>query len=174
MPKSYLADEPACQRAERNFFDPYLQVASRLHALSAMGHATDKVELIVLGGTWSDYPRAYQIWFARELFAALNEADDPDLGARLARRRAFYEQAGLSSDPDELVRRTRAVQELVNDGALSYNGAFDELYRENPAWQAMSARQTSDFVLLWLFWAFSQRNICTRFGRMVQIGRAHV
>lgn len=148
MPKSYLADEPACQRAERNFFDPYLQVASRLRALSAMGHATDKVELIVLGGTWSDYPRAYQIWFARELFAALNEADDPDLGARLARRRAFYEQAGLSSDPDELVRRTRAVQELVNDGALSYNGAFDELYRENPAWQAMSARQTSDFAEL--------------------------
>ena len=52
------------------------------------------------------------------------------------------------ADEHELVRRTRAVQELVNDGALSYNGAFDELYRENPAWQAMSARQTSDFAEL--------------------------
>ena len=56
MPKSYLSDEPACQRAERNYFDPYLQVRSRLTALSEMGHVTDKIELIVLGGTWSDYP----------------------------------------------------------------------------------------------------------------------
>ncbi|MDR2957069.1 MAG: histone acetyltransferase, partial [Coriobacteriales bacterium] len=53
MPKSYLSDEPACQRAERNFFDPYLQVASRLKTLTEMGHATDKIEMIVLGGTWT-------------------------------------------------------------------------------------------------------------------------
>ena len=74
MPKSYLSDEPACQRAERNYFDPYLQVTSRLRALNQMGHVTDKIELIVLGGTWSDYPRAYQIWFITELFRALNDA----------------------------------------------------------------------------------------------------
>ena len=49
MPKSYLHREPACQRAERAFFDPYLQVSARLHALVDMGHPTDKVELIVLG-----------------------------------------------------------------------------------------------------------------------------
>ena len=51
MPKSYMTSEPACQRAERNFFDPYLQVTSRLRALSHMGHPADKIELIVLGGT---------------------------------------------------------------------------------------------------------------------------
>ena len=39
MPKSYLSDEPACQRAERCGFDPYLQVASRLRTLQQMGHA---------------------------------------------------------------------------------------------------------------------------------------
>ena len=54
MPKSYLHNEPACERAEQNWFDPYLQVTSRLTALSQMGHAIDKIELIVLGGTWSD------------------------------------------------------------------------------------------------------------------------
>ena len=74
MPKSYLHDEPACQRAERNFFDPYLQVASRLSALERMGHATDKVELIVLGGSFTDYPTAYQTWFVCKLFCALNDA----------------------------------------------------------------------------------------------------
>ncbi len=78
MPKSYLADEPACARAEQACFDPYLQVSARLTALSQMGHATDKIELIVLGGTWSDYPAEYQIWFMRELFRALN--DDATVG----------------------------------------------------------------------------------------------
>lgn len=72
-PKSYLADEPACARAVQVCFDPYLQVSARLTTLAQMGHATDKIELIVLGGTWSDYPEGYQIWFMRELFRALND-----------------------------------------------------------------------------------------------------
>ena len=73
MPKSYLSDEPACQRAERNLFDPYLQVASRLRTLQQMGHDTGKIELIVLGGTWLDYPQDYRTWFVSELFRALND-----------------------------------------------------------------------------------------------------
>lgn len=76
MPKSYLSDEPACQRAERCGFDPYLQVASRLRTLQQMGHATDKIELIVLGGTWFDYPTEYRSWFIAELFHACNDEDE--------------------------------------------------------------------------------------------------
>ncbi len=74
MPKSYLHAEPACARAEQNCFDPYLQVSARLTALSQMGHATDKIELIILGGTWSDYSEGYQVWFVSELFRALNDS----------------------------------------------------------------------------------------------------
>lgn len=81
MPKSYLHGEPACERAEQNWFDPYLQVSARLTALSQMGHAIDKVELIILGGTWSDYPRDYQIWFVTELFRALNDSAIADVAA---------------------------------------------------------------------------------------------
>lgn len=73
MPKSYLHAEPACQRAERNWFDPYLQVTSRLFVLEQMGHSIDKVELIVLGGTFDDYPESYRLWFVKELFRALND-----------------------------------------------------------------------------------------------------
>jgi elongator complex protein 3 len=73
MPKSYLASEPGAQRAEHNFFDPYLQTYNRVKALYDMGHRVDKVELIVLGGSWSYYPKAYQIWFIKECFRALNE-----------------------------------------------------------------------------------------------------
>ena len=73
MPKSYLSDEPACQRAVQADFDPYLQVSRRLKALTEMGHPTGKVELIILGGTWDDYPESYRVWFVSELFRALND-----------------------------------------------------------------------------------------------------
>lgn len=72
MPKSYLSHEPGVQRAVRNNFDPYLQVINRLQALNSIGHPVAKVELIVLGGTWSAYPRDYRIWFIKRLFDALN------------------------------------------------------------------------------------------------------
>ncbi len=73
MPKSYLSDEPGAQRAAANRFDPYLQTWNRLAAYRAIGHPTEKIELIVLGGTWSFYPEPYQIWFAKRCFDALND-----------------------------------------------------------------------------------------------------
>jgi len=73
MPKSYLSDEPGAQRAESNLFDPYLQTHNRIAALKNIGHPVDKIELIILGGTWSSYPLTYQIWFVKECFRALNE-----------------------------------------------------------------------------------------------------
>ncbi len=77
MPKSYLPDEPGAQRALMHGFDPYSQVRARLAALEAVGHPTDKIELLVLGGTWTSYPKDYQTWFIRRLFDALNADDCP-------------------------------------------------------------------------------------------------
>lgn len=139
MPKSYLADEPACQRAERCFFDPYLQVIARLRVLEDMGHVTDKVELIVLGGTWSDYPREYQLWFISELFRALNDAGTSHASDEA--RRIFYEGCGLSCDPDQLRAHVAEVQAKVNAGDLSYNDAWQQLYARSDAWQLASREQ---------------------------------
>lgn len=144
MPKSYLADEPACQRAERNWFDPYLQVALRLRTLTDMGHTTDKVELIVLGGTWTDYPRAYRFWFMRELFRALNEASDANVQrASIAERRAFYEQCGIKSERDDLAAFTCDEQARVTCGELTYNQAVRELYGDDAGWRQASNSQTA-------------------------------
>lgn len=73
MPKSYLSDEPGAQRAEQNSFDPYLQTYSRLTTYFQTGHPTDKIEIIILGGTWSFYPESYQIWFVKRIFDALHD-----------------------------------------------------------------------------------------------------
>ncbi|MDQ5981768.1 MAG: elongator complex protein 3, partial [Patescibacteria group bacterium] len=75
MPKSYLSDEPGAQRATRNRFDPYAQTFNRLVAYKALGHSTDKIELIILGGTWTSYPEPYQIWFVKRCFDAMNDFD---------------------------------------------------------------------------------------------------
>jgi elongator complex protein 3 len=79
MPKSYLPDEPGAMRALYHHFDPYEQVAARIETLHAVGHPTDKIELLVLGGTWSAYPKDYQEWFVRRCFDAMNKVDAPNL-----------------------------------------------------------------------------------------------
>jgi elongator complex protein 3 len=75
MPKSYLPDEPGAMRAAAHGFDPYAQTASRITAMANIGHSVDKVELLILGGTWSCYPEPYQEWFVRRCLDALNEAE---------------------------------------------------------------------------------------------------
>jgi len=73
-PKSYLPDEPGVQRAIRFEYDPFRQTAGRIRALRNIGHPTDKVELLILGGTWSDYPEQYQEAFVRRCLDALNHS----------------------------------------------------------------------------------------------------
>ena len=72
MPKSYLPDEPGARRGLEHGYDPYDQVASRIRALDQVGHPTDKIELLILGGTWSAYRRDYQEWFVQRCFEAMN------------------------------------------------------------------------------------------------------
>jgi elongator complex protein 3 len=79
IPKSYLDNEPAVMRAVLNNFDPYGQVKMRLKALKITGHPTDKIELIVIGGTWSYLPKRYQIWFIKRCFDACNNKDSKNL-----------------------------------------------------------------------------------------------
>ncbi len=73
MPKSYLPDEPGAMRGLEHDFDPYAQVKSRMTALANLGHPTDKIELLILGGTWTSYKRGYQEWFVKRCFDAMNE-----------------------------------------------------------------------------------------------------
>lgn len=154
MPKSYLHDEPACQRAERNWFDPYLQVTARLRTLHQMGHVTDKVELIVLGGTWSDYPEAYQIWYMHELFRALN-----DMGCETAvereseTRRKQYRDAGIACERDDLANWAAEAQARVTAGDASYNETVRSLYAcgthvDGNGWVAAAQWQTATFPQL--------------------------
>lgn len=72
VPKSYLSNEPAVMRAIINDYDPWKQVTRRIETLHENGHPTDKIELIVMGGTWSSHPKAYQMSYIRSCLNAMN------------------------------------------------------------------------------------------------------
>ncbi|HAN22760.1 TPA: tRNA uridine(34) 5-carboxymethylaminomethyl modification radical SAM/GNAT enzyme Elp3 [Candidatus Collierbacteria bacterium] len=72
MPKSYLSDEPAAQRAKTLNFDPMKQVEGRIKQMMETGHITDKIDLIVIGGTFGSYPEKYKREFFKSMFDAVN------------------------------------------------------------------------------------------------------
>jgi elongator complex protein 3 len=105
MPKSYLPDEPGAMRGVEHDFDPYAQTASRLQSLESVGHPTDKIELLILGGTWSSYRRDYQEWFVQRCLDAMNECDSQDLAeAETVNETARHRNVGLviETRPDEI------------------------------------------------------------------------
>jgi elongator complex protein 3 len=73
VPASYLSNEPAVMRAIRCGYDPYVQVAHRLKTLVNNGHQPTKIELIVIGGTWSYLPTRYKYWYILNCFKAAND-----------------------------------------------------------------------------------------------------
>ena len=116
MPKSYLRDEPGAMRAEQHAFDPFEQTAARVQTLNDNGHAVDKIELLILGGTWSSYPHDYQSWFVKRCFDAMNGQRAASLAqAQLWNESARHRNVGLviETRPDHItveeIRRLRAL-----------------------------------------------------------------
>ncbi len=70
-PQSYTGHEPAAMRGSQNNFDPYQQVMSRIEQLTAIGHKVDKIELIIMGGTFPATPTEYQTWFIQRCLDAI-------------------------------------------------------------------------------------------------------
>jgi elongator complex protein 3 len=79
VPQSYTGYEPAAMRGSQNSYDPYLQVESRIEQLTAIGHRVDKVELIVMGGTFPATPPEYQAWFIQRSLDAITGEKSADL-----------------------------------------------------------------------------------------------
>jgi len=135
MPKSYLPDEPGARRGLEHDFDPYGQVASRLQALEAVGHPTDKVELLILGGSWCAYRRDYHEWYIKRCFDALNGVESASLEqAQILNETAANRNVGLVIEtrplditPIELAWMRRLGVTKVQMGAQSLDDRILEL-----------------------------------------------
>ena len=87
IPQSYLSGEPAVERAKTLNYDPYLQTRKRIEMLEKNGHPTDKIELIVIGGTWSYLPKQYQTWFIKRCFDGANNYRKNSSGLKEAQKK---------------------------------------------------------------------------------------
>jgi len=106
-PQSYTGREPAALRASMYEYDPFKQTKSRLAQLRAIGHHTDKVDLIIMGGTFTSRPKEYQDWFVKRCFDGMNGSESPDLeSAQVANETADARCVGLTVEtrPDWLGR----------------------------------------------------------------------
>ncbi|MEM4232430.1 MAG: tRNA uridine(34) 5-carboxymethylaminomethyl modification radical SAM/GNAT enzyme Elp3 [Thermoplasmata archaeon] len=96
-PQSYTGKEPAARRAGMYDYDPFRQTKARLEQLRAIGHRTDKVDLIIMGGTFTSRPEEYQYFFVKRCFDAMNGFDSADLSsAQKANERAASRCVGLT------------------------------------------------------------------------------
>jgi len=79
VPQSYTPLSPAVIRARMLDYDPKEQVLARLKAFQVMNHPTDKIEIIVMGGTFLQYDEDYQENFIKKIYDALNLKDSKNL-----------------------------------------------------------------------------------------------
>jgi elongator complex protein 3 len=127
MPRSYLSREPGAQRALRHGFDPFKQTQNRLTALHNIGHPTDKIELLILGGTWGAYSHVYGEWFIQRCLDAMNGSDSGTLAeAQQRNQQARSRCVGLTIEtrpdwitPEEILRLRRLGVTRVQLGVQS-------------------------------------------------------
>jgi len=72
VPQSYTPLSPAVMRARLLNYSPYKQVLARLKAFKKMNHPTEKIELIIMGGTFLEYPKKFQEKFVKNCYGAMN------------------------------------------------------------------------------------------------------
>lgn len=136
MPKSYLSNEPAVMRAIAFNFNPEKQVAGRIKVLEMNGHPTDKLELIVIGGTWSALPDKYQKWFIQKCFNGANDKKSKNLAAaQKINETAAHRIIGITLEtrpdhitPNEIMRMRELGATRVELGVQSI---YDSILQRN-------------------------------------------
>lgn len=97
QPRSYLKGEPGVLRANRYGFDACKQMWGRLASLHNIGHKIhgSKLEILILGGTFTSYPVKYREQFIRDIYYAANTFHD----------RADERREQLSLDEEKRINR---------------------------------------------------------------------
>ena len=115
VPQSYTGREPATMRAIRNNFDPYLQVFNRLEQYIVTGHIPDKVELIVMGGTFPHLPKKYQQDLVKYALKAMNDFSGlffKDHELRIAEFKTFFKLPAGVEDEDRMSSVKKKLSKL--------------------------------------------------------------
>ncbi len=146
VPQSYTPRSPVVMRASKLNYDSYRQVRARLKAFEAMGHATDKIELIVMGGTFLEYPVKYQRNFIKGCFDGLNEVKSKNLDeAKIKNENAKHRCVALCLETRPDVCSEKDIERMLEYGCtrveLGVQVLDDEIYKK-----VKRGHQVSDVV----------------------------
>ncbi|MGB9672043.1 MAG: tRNA uridine(34) 5-carboxymethylaminomethyl modification radical SAM/GNAT enzyme Elp3 [Candidatus Norongarragalinales archaeon] len=133
VPQSYTGFEPAAMRGLQHEFDPYAQVKSRIEQLKAIGHSVDKVELIVMGGTFPATPLEYQTWFVKRCLDAITGVESATLEeAKKAAETSHIRNVGITVETRPDWAREVHVDRMLDMGVtrveLGVQNPSDEVY----------------------------------------------
>lgn len=143
QPRSYLLNEPGVRRANRLGFDAVRQFSERVESLHEIGHPVDKVELLVLGGTWESYPMGYRERFIRDLFYAANTFSHRRAGAERERLSLLQEQLLNESAKCRIIGVTLETRpDTINEAMLV------ELRRFGCTRVQLGVQHTDDGILI--------------------------
>ena len=131
-PQSYTGYEPAAMRASLNDFNPFLQAKNRLEQLEAIGHSINKIDFILMGGTFTSRTPYYQEWFVKRCFDALNSKESSTLElAKKKNETARSRCIGLTVETRPDWFRLRHADEALRLGAtrveLGIQTVFDDV-----------------------------------------------
>src|SRR6266581_72574 len=151
VPRAYTGKEPAVMRALESKYDPFLQVQSRVAQLQAMGHPVDKVELILVGGTFPFLPRTYQEDFVKRCLDALNGVDSPSLEeAKNIAESADVKNVGITVETRPDWARKGHVDHMLSIGVTRveigvqtlYDDVYERIHRDHTVADVVQATQT--------------------------------
>ena len=133
-PQSYTGFEASSRRAKENLYDPYLQVKARLRQLEQIGHSVEKVELIIIGGTFTSLPEDEQIRFVKGCFDALNGKVSETLEEALKEaEHAKIRNVGFTVETRPDYCKERQIDLMLSYGVtrveLGVQTLSDEIYR---------------------------------------------
>jgi|TARA_Y100000310_G_C20652184_1_gene800054 elongator complex protein 3 len=118
VPQSYTGKEPATRRAIRNNYDAYLQVMNRLEQYIAAAHVPDKLELIIMGGTFPSCSKAYQESFTKNSLQAMNDFSSlfisKDNKLNLIKFKKFFELPGDIANEKRTKRIHKKLLKIKN------------------------------------------------------------
>lgn len=131
-PQSYTGFEPAAMRGKINDFNPFLQTKNRLEQLKAIGHEVDKIDFIIMGGTFTSRLPYYQNWFVKRCYDALNGKSSQSLSdAKKVNEKASSRCIGLTIETRPDWFRIRHADQILNLGAtrveLGVQSVFDNI-----------------------------------------------
>ena len=116
-PNSYTGNEPSTINAIENDYNPKLQIKSKIEKLTAFGHDTSKMELVIVGGTFLFMPSDYQEYFIKSCYDALNGTDSKDIvEAKLLNERAKIRNVGFTVETKPDYCKKEHIDTMLNYG----------------------------------------------------------